>query len=440
MRLFSKITTVVVLIFGLLFSIEYIDIKALAAPKGSTIGNVAVEELSKKEMKQQLNTAIANWLDAEIYITVGEDEISLTGEDFIFDINTSIKQYGIHTERPWYAFFREKRIIQEPLIVEANSTLIEKIENQTNAKDEDLTARVLEAASYLKKSPIKIDIKDLSIEDEDVERIAFEKIALNDSQMAGAKDIAARLNGYIIEPEIELSFNDLAINATNNQDVMSLVASGLHSAVLQSSFEISERHQASEVPTHVKPGYEAIVNPILKKDFRFISHSKVPAKIVATVKLEKLKIELYSLPGNPKVSVFEKDNRSVKPRTIYRYSSYLEEGERGTAQQSKSGLQLLIYRTITNDDGDEKAELISQNYYAPKNEVIELSSKQTTIDIDSTSLEEAPEECDTNDASYMCNSTNDKRKKATKSKNGSPLPEGSYYTETGDIVIPGNTK
>lgn len=439
MRLFTKIT-ITLLVFSFLVSFEYVGDKVLAASKGSTIGNVPIEDLSKGEMKKKLNAAIGEWQGSEIYVSIGEKEITLSGEDFLFDINASIKQYELSVERPWYAFWEKKRIVNEPLIVEGNASLKEKIEYQTNLKDENLTTQVLEAASYLKNGPIKVEVKSLSIEN--AERISFETIAINDNQFAEISEIANQLNDYMIEPEIEISFNDLIATTSNNENTMSIVASALHSAVLQSSFEILERHQANEVPTYVNAGYEAVVNPVLKRDFRFVSHSKVPAKIVAKVKSGKLKIELYSLPGNPKVSVFDNGKKSVKPRTIYRYSSYIEEGEKEIAQHSKSGLQLLIYRTITNDAGEEKIELISQNYYAPLNEIIELSSIQTLVETDS-SEEEALDECngdDTSTSSNVCKQTITKRKTATKSKNGSPVPEGSYYTKSGDIVTPGDTK
>ncbi|MGE7622824.1 hypothetical protein ACQKMD_07120 [Viridibacillus sp. NPDC096237] len=75
MRLFTKIT-ITLLVFSFLV---YVGGKVLAAPKGSTIGNVSIEDLSKGEMKKKLNAAIVEWQGSEIYITVGEKEITLSG-------------------------------------------------------------------------------------------------------------------------------------------------------------------------------------------------------------------------------------------------------------------------------------------------------------------------------------------------------------------------
>lgn len=52
MRFFTKITIITLLVFGFLVSFEYKGDNALAAPKGSTIGNVSIENLSKEDMKK----------------------------------------------------------------------------------------------------------------------------------------------------------------------------------------------------------------------------------------------------------------------------------------------------------------------------------------------------------------------------------------------------
>ena len=199
---------------------------------------------------------------------------------------------------------------------------------------------------------------------------------------------------------------------------------------------------------------------------KFVSHSTVPAKIVAKVKNGVLKVELYSLPGNPEVTIIEKDRMTVEPRTIYRYSDNLPMGQSQQVQEPKVGLQLLIYRTITDSNGDLKSQLISQNYYAPKNEIIEKSSKQPVVDTttdtvntnNTTSTDAQDTSSDTsqntisntNDAdsvesSNQTSASNSKTSKAksneaTESKSGGDVPKGSYYNKTGDIVTPKDTK
>ncbi|WP_397539476.1 VanW family protein [Rummeliibacillus pycnus] len=458
MRTISKWLTIILIFSAFLFSsLKYVNVSAYAASNGSTIGSVNVEDLSEKDMKKQIDVAIAEWKNAEIYITVGDRKVLLNSDDFLFNVDASIKQYENDTEKPWYAFWEKKPVVHEALIVEANASLIEKIESETNLKGEDLESQVLEAASYLKKSPIKVNVTDLSMKN--AERISFQSIALKDTQISDISAIAKELDGVMIEPETPFSFNDIATKAGSNDDAMTIAASALYSAVLQSSFEITERHQADNIPAFVKPGYEATVSPFLEKDLQFISHSAVPAKIVASVKSNVLKIELYSLPGNPDVTVSEKNRITVMPRTIYRYSNNLAEGASKTVQQAKSGLQLLIYRTFTDENGESKAQLISQNYYAPKNEIIEKSSKQTATTTNSStdgsgnsdgiintgetvSTEDSnngkDENSNTDPNSSKSSSTNSKE--ATKSKNGGSVPKGSYYNNSGDIVTPKDTK
>ncbi|HWI47504.1 MAG TPA: hypothetical protein VNU45_04665, partial [Rummeliibacillus sp.] len=73
MKTISKWITIV-LIFSafLISSLKYVNVSAYAASNGSTIGSVSVEDLSEKDMKKQIDAAIAEWKNAEIYITVGD--------------------------------------------------------------------------------------------------------------------------------------------------------------------------------------------------------------------------------------------------------------------------------------------------------------------------------------------------------------------------------
>ncbi|WP_299510792.1 VanW family protein [uncultured Rummeliibacillus sp.] len=458
MRFLSKTMAIILFLSILLISLKNADVTAYATSNGSTIGTVIVDELSDKEIKRQLNAAIEDWESEEIYVTVGSKKIILSGDDFLFNIDKSIRKFKQHTEKPWYAFWQDSPTVDEPLDVRASASLMKKIKSETNLHNLEIKSQVLEAASYLKKSPINIKVNDFSMKD--AERISFQSIALKDAQVLDATAIAKELDGVMIEPETPFSFNDIATKAGSNDDSMTLVASALYSAVLQSSFEIMERHQAEKIPTYIKPGYEATVSPFLEKDLKFISHSTVPTKIVASVKLNTLKIELFSLPGSPKVVVSEKDKKTVQSRKIYRYSKNLSKGESKKIQQAKPGLQLLIYRTITEGNGDSKTQLISQNYYAPQNEIIEKSSIQPTNNNDDTnedsvgsngqSVSEDLSNQDNSSGNLNSNSesSNSKEqnsisanhKEATKSKNGGSVPKGSYYNKSGDILTPKDTK
>lgn len=460
MKILSKLIALVLLISVILFSFQFALNKAFATSKGSTIGSVNVEDLSDKEMEKKLNEAIKEWMNSDLYITIGGHNVQVSGDDFLFDVNASIKQYKNDTDKSWYAFWQQNPTVHEQLEVVANDSLIKKIQNETNLKVEEVKPQILEAASYLKESPIKLNVQDIAIND--AERISFETISIKDSAISDVTEIAKQLDGIMIEPETPFSFNDVAEKAGGNDDEMTLVASVLYSAVLQSSFEILERHQADTIPKIVKPGYEATVSPFLEKDLKFVSHSTVPAKIVAKVKNGVLKVELYSLPGIPEVTIVEKNRMTVEPRTIYRYSNNLEIGQSHRVQEPKAGLQLLIYRTITDENGDSKSQLISQNYYAPENEIIEKSSKQPEVDTSSTTNTTNANNTNSSDAQGTSSNTsqnntnsadlinqktesnNDTSKtkpnEATKSKNGGDVPKGSYYNKTGDIVTPKDTK
>ncbi|GEL05006.1 VanW family protein [Rummeliibacillus stabekisii] len=459
-----KIITGLFLLSIILASASYVNLHVFAASSGSTIGSVAVEDLSDGEVKKQLNRVINKWKNTELSVLVGEEKVLLKAEDFQFDIDESISTYKKRTAKPWYAFWEKKPIVHEPLQVSATDSLVGKISEHTKQNSDEIVSQVLEAASYLKKFPLKI--KDANFSIEDGERISFQAVPVKDADLSNIVVLAKQLDGFIIEANKPFSFNTFVEQVEiNNDDSLSLMASALYSTVLQSSFEITERHQDEEIPTHVKPGYEAIVNPFLDKDLKFISHGTVPAKIAATVSGNELKVSLYSLSGSPEVLVYEKERRSIEARTIYRYMSNLAEGDSKTVEKAKPGLQVYIYRTITDENGKTENQLMSQNYYPPINQIIETSAKQTApIDNnsepttdgyvenqqgtdqglgepqqeESTSQQPMPSKDKNSKDDSELNSS--KEPQATTSKNGGSVPKGSHYNKTGDIVTPNDSK
>lgn len=460
-----KIITALFLLSIILVSALYVNMHVSAAADGSTIGSVSVENLSDGEVKKELNRAVNKWSGSELSVLLGGQKVPLKAEDFEFDIEGSLITYKKRTTKPWYAFWEKKPIVHEPLRVIATDSLVEKIREHTKQNSDEIVSQVIEAASYLKKPPFNVKNADFSIKDG--ERISFQYVTVKNADLSNIGALAKQLDGFIIEPEKPFSFNAfIGEQAENNNDEsLSLVASALYSTVLQSSFEITERHQAEEIPTYVKPGYEAIVSPFLEKDLKFISHGTMPTKLTAKVSGNVLKISLYSLAGSPEVLVYEKDRRAIEPRTIYRYMSNLAEGDSKTVEKAKPGLQVYIYRTITDADGKIENQLMSQNYYHPINQVIETSAKQTApIDNSSDSttdeyVENQPgtdqrvDESQQNDPTSQQpmpskdkNSKNDselkssKEPQATTSKNGGSVPKGSHYNKTGDIVTPNDSK
>ena len=199
MKILSKLIALVLLISVILFSFQFALNKVFASSEGSTIGSVNVEDLSDKEIEQQLNEAIKEWKNSNLYITIGEHQIQVSGDDFLFDVNASIQQYTNDTDKSWYAFWQQKPTVHESLVVQAKDSLIKKVQSETNLKAVEVKPQILEAASDLKESPIKLNVQDIAMKD--AERISFESITIKNSQLADVTDIAKQLDEVVIEPE-----------------------------------------------------------------------------------------------------------------------------------------------------------------------------------------------------------------------------------------------
>ena len=127
MNFLSKAMAIILFLSILLISLKYVDVIAYATSNGSTIGTVIVDELSDKEIRRNLNTAIEDWKSEGIYVTVGSKKILLSGDDFLFNIDNSIKKFKEHSEKPWYAFWQDSPTVDERLDVRASKSLMKKI-------------------------------------------------------------------------------------------------------------------------------------------------------------------------------------------------------------------------------------------------------------------------------------------------------------------------
>ena len=135
----------------------------------------------------------------------------------------------------------------------------------------------------------------------------------NSKRNTNVKLAAQQLNGTIVQPGEELSFNDTvgerteakgyqAAAAYNNGEVVQEIGGGvcqvsttLYNAVLKAGMKISRRQSHTFEPSYVTPGMDATVSwggP----DFRFINTSKAAVGIKASYYNQTVTVSVYGIP------------------------------------------------------------------------------------------------------------------------------------------------
>jgi len=420
------------------------QVSAESDGSGSSIGGQPVESLNRDEIISLLNSKILEWKQNPIILAGNSTDITLDPEWFTFDVESTVEQFESQVSTAWYAFWKSERTIHLPLQVVISPELTEVIDGNGQSDTEATLEVIKNQVGILSNEPIETVALDMSLFQTD--RIAFdiEEISINTS---GLHDIISALNEQEIGSGEMFSINEHleGVNLGASEETINFVTSLIYSAVLQTNFEVIERHSQGRIPNYLEPGIEATISN--SKDFKFINTNNAPASIKISMKESELLVEIYSVPTET-VANYLVSEKEITPRIIYRYSSELKPNEEKLIQEGQPGLRVSVYRTISDKAGPyEKEELISRDYYPPVNRIVLKSSlvseTSTTLDPDLTVDMNGDGLPDIKDDPLISTNPSPPAESEKEQSNFPPpasvedsdgLPEGSYYDKAGNII------
>ena len=450
MKLIRK-TVVLSLLTSFLFYLWFSNfaplqqVSAESEGSGSSIGGQQVESLDSNEIISLLSSKVSEWKNNPILLTGNNINITLDSEWFTFDVVATVEQYENQVNSPWYAFWESEPTVHLPLQVEMSSELTALIDENGHLDTEETLKVIKKQVEMLSLEPIETIALDMSLFQ--TERIAFELEEI-DSNEGSLDDIISTLNEKVIGSGEVFSLNQHleSINLGAPNETINFVASMIYSTILQTNFEVLERHSQGALPNYLEPGVEAEINNLT--DLRFINTNNSPAILKVSIKDTSLLVEIYSLPMETEAMYQVREKEEILPRTIYRYSSKLAPNEEELIQEGKPGLRVSVYRKVSDKAGPfEKEELISKDYYPPTHRVILKSSiePETTLTQDPDLAVDMNGDglSDVNEEPSNTTSTNTAGESEKEQLNTTPpasevdsdeLPVGSYYDKAGNII------
>lgn len=346
---------------------------AKEGPGYSTIGGIEINDVKTSDLATTLQNAISEWQGEEIEIVSEGISKTIDPKQFVFDTSAAIAQYEMLTKKPWYAFWQKEKIVHIPIPVTVNEVITQQID-EAGIWDTDKTLqKLILQASYLKEHKVEAVINEGSMQTG--ERIAFQ-IAELPANSQGVAKIIPLLNDVNLVPNQSISLLTLLGEQAGvvNDAGLDFVASMLYSVILQTDYEILERHSQEVNPSYLQQGIEADINAALAKDLQFINRSEQLGKLKASIEGNQLKIEVFAAAKNKDITVRVSKNKIVKPRIIYRYSEDLKAGQERVEQEGKEGSRVEVYRSIV-ENGATEEQFISRDYYAPQNRIVTRSSQ-----------------------------------------------------------------
>ncbi|OZS79534.1 hypothetical protein CF394_00545 [Tetzosporium hominis] len=349
----------------------------LADEQSHTLGGKTVPSLDEAELTSWITGEIAIWSEQAVPgLQASAPNLQVAPEDFQFDVNQSVEQFLEKADVPWYAFWKRNQEVHQPLVVTLSDRLVAAIDADPaydmNQSIEELKLK----ASVLSTEPILL--VGSSVTTEDMERVGFVNVQTG-LPAAELNTVVELLNQKSLPSQEIFSLNEaLEQGATPISDqTANFVASMLYITVLQTEFDLVERHSQGVVPSYTTLGLEAMVSAKLNRDLKFKNTFDTPVIIQASNSAGTFLIEFLTLNPDSTTSYEVGSREEIEPKRIERLVADLAYGRERQVETGRSGWRVVTYRTITSDSGSfETQEIVARDYYPPVNEVFEVSAKE----------------------------------------------------------------
>lgn len=216
------------------------------------------------------------------------------------------------------------------------------------------------------------------------------KLTNNANRNQNVKLAADAINGKILQPGEEFSFNTATGNRTSEKGYQPAgayrngvlieepgggvcqVSTTLYHSIIQSGFKTTERNAHSYAPSYVEKGQDAMVSfdGYAGPDLKFKNTTADPIVLRASVQGLELKISVVGIPAleeGMKVSIRSEKIRDVEPpEPVYEEDPTLPYGTEKIVEQGQKGSVWKSYRVYTKNGTVVKEEPLHNSTYKAK--------------------------------------------------------------------------
>jgi len=437
----------------------------------SRIGGMEITSTKKTDIKSQLSAEVSKWKQNDIIVQGTTARVVIPSDYISFDINKTVDTYISATSSPWYNFWGGSKNIEIPIEVTVDESVYDLFSDAPLFHTEETVEAVKYHAGFLIEGEVLAD--EVALTKDLLDRISFE---IQDVVVdgTGLSQIVDELDGVTILNNEQFSFLEVleGVGGYYSDETANFTASTLYSVVLKTELAIQERHSQNVKPKYLEPGIEVKVDLDRNQDFSFSNQTNRPVILASSIKDGRLLIELYSIISDYEVSYEIRNKEIIEPRTINRLTVDLPTGVEKVEENGSDGLRVQVYKMINEKNGsfmDE--ELVSRDFYPPKNKVVLVSSREP-VEVISTDGDEFDDSAtdtsnpsdpsnssNSSDSSDSSNETDSKDSKTSgstvedggknKSNNNgendesnkvqdedNPESNGSYYDKGGNLITP----
>lgn len=257
-----------------------------------------------------------------------------------------------------------------------------------------------------------------------------------------------KINGYVLMPGETFSYNKVVGERTaeagfqlagvysGGQEVQGLgggicqISSTLYNIVIKSNLEIIERENHSFLPGYLPAGQDATV-VYGAIDFKFKNTRDYPVKIVSSVGGGYVTMKMYGIKekDEPEISFETVYHQTLYPKTTYKDTADLKEGETKVESSGKNGCKSTTYKVVKQKGKVVSKTVLSKDTYQAMNKVVLRGTKKSVETSNENQEEVKNEEPTVENNNNLDQTPNTEVSDGTQSNDGE-TPSGEQQPET----------
>ncbi|REB07169.1 hypothetical protein DVB69_09955 [Sporosarcina sp. BI001-red] len=189
---------------------------------------------------------------------------------------------------------------------------------------------------------------------------------------ASMLDLISELDGSEIVPKTPFSlleFIDTTQPGLLDEDELTILASTLYRASLQTNFWIEDRTIRRALTQGVEAGFESAINAQLGLDYVMTNPNYTSYTLRAKWESGSLNIAIEGMPLRYEYKPYVAETNRFNPKTVVHYSEDLSRGQVRIADPGSDGFEIIVQRKITEDGSLLTTEPVSEDFYPPVSRV-----------------------------------------------------------------------
>jgi uncharacterized protein (UPF0248 family) len=350
--------------YGSIYAYDLIKSEVLGIEEKYTdqtkIGPLNVSGHTKTSATQLLKNKVVQWKNNSTITIVETDGTVLSVPTTLVNIDVPATINALQNGQ------QNEIVVSAPNLTNEISTIYE------NSTFVDIDALAQDVLAKVKVMAVRIELNASNYVIGDGNIVVAESVVTNFNKDNFLDLWVASLNNKVIAANETTSLLTLLKSEGTeivDSESLSVIATALYMALLNTNFDILERHIGSSLPTYASLGFEAKVVPDkLDLAFRNPNPENYVFQVYEDNNVLNVSIVGPRLPYRYVVSI--KGKQQFKPKTIIHFSNSVKENEVRIKNEGQPGYLCTIYRSAFDEaDNLVSQTLIAEDFYIPVHRV-----------------------------------------------------------------------